>query len=239
MKKIITAISATLFSLMLTAPFAKANHDTSKNTRNYTEDQTSPENLEFKKHADIKTDKHSSDNREDQAGQMGSERGVSNAKVTSDLQGTQLAAAKNELAPHALMIRTALRSALDEVKGLRSQLNAVPASAPESMEHIRTYERQLLSDLSLVSTHQGHIQSNISKYPEIAKSNQYRDINTSLMDVRTFSQTWDGEAGAQPSYWNNKEQAMSDLKQLETKLNTAINKTESFSSDELKVSNFG
>jgi hypothetical protein len=146
--------------------------------------------------------------------------------------------AKIQMAPHSVMIHSSLASALDRVKGLRAQIDAVPPGTPESMSHIRMYEQEINSDLNIAATHERELQSAARQYPSIAQSDQLKAQTSALNDVRAFSQSWQAKA-SNDSYWRNKKQSFSDLDSLEKSLNNAMNKTKDFSSSELNVNNVG
>ena len=159
------------------------------------------------------------------------------AKVDARTDDAKVAAkdgSKALLAPHALMIRASLESALSQVKGMKSQLNEVPFDGKSSMMHFQTYENSLKSDLKLANTHQAELKSGVTRYPDLASSEEFRNIDRALTDIRAFSTNWTAKStGA--SYWQNKDQAMTDLKDLEKRLNDAIDKTRSFSTAKLDL----
>ncbi len=138
------------------------------------------------------------------------------------------------LAPHALMIRASLESALSQVKGMKSQLNEVPFDGQSSMMHFQSYENSLKSDLKIATIHQAELKSGVSRYPDLASSEEFRNIDRALTDIRAFSTNWSTKSTV-ASYWQNKDQAMIDLKDLEKRLNDAIDKTRSFSTAKLDL----
>lgn len=140
--------------------------------------------------------------------------------------------AKEMLAPHSLMISSNLHSALDQVKGLKSQLEvATSPSSKKSMEHIRSYRKEIKDDIAQVSAHQQQLQAGIKKFPDLAQADEFRAVTTALNEVKEVPLLqMEG-----PNYWSNKEQAKSDLDRLETRLQNAIDKTKDFNSKKLDV----
>ena len=142
---------------------------------------------------------------------------------------------KAMLAPHTLMIRASLESAMTQVKGMKSQLDEVAFEEKMSTKHFKSYEASLKNDLSLANAHQRELKSSIRQFPGLAASEEFRNSDTSLNDMNSFAHSWATKASA-ASYWKNKDQAISDLNALESKLNNAINKTQSFGTVKLNLS---
>jgi hypothetical protein len=137
--------------------------------------------------------------------------------------------AKTAIAPPAIRIETSLKAALQEVKGLRAQLATLPATAPEAMDHIRIYEREILEQARSVSTHQMHLQSQAKRLPQVNSTNEFRLANSALSELKSLIRQWAARANS-PSYWKDRDRAFADLDSLEKRLDGAVGKLHSLSS---------
>jgi hypothetical protein len=146
--------------------------------------------------------------------------------------------AKINLAPHGVMIQTSLMSALDQVKGMKAQLDVSDTPNKETTAHIKKHELEMKSDLRTAFTHQFELQSGIKKYPQIAQSDNFKSTDMALSDVKKASQSWMSKS-SNAEYWKNKSQAKSDLDQLEKKINSAIDQTNDFNKSQLDITAFG
>ncbi|HAR43268.1 MAG TPA: hypothetical protein DCS07_11680 [Bdellovibrionales bacterium] len=67
--------------------------------------------------------------------------------------------AKMRIAPHTVTIQTELQTAIDEVKGLKAQLEAIPDQkpGPTVIEHLRMHSKELNSRVKMTATHEQHL----------------------------------------------------------------------------------
>jgi hypothetical protein len=150
--------------------------------------------------------------------------------------------AKNEVAPHAIMVKSSLESAKEQISGLKDQMKLAKADNSDQMkvqgqvmEHFKLHTKNLKQDIDTAQKHSMELSSSVKKYPELANAEDYRSLNSALMDVRSSTQSWQAKA-ASPSYWKNSQQVSSDLDSLDQKINNAIDKDKSFSSTHLDFS---
>lgn len=155
----------------------------------------------------------------------------------SDKMKEDTAAAKQKLAPHAITIQTELQSALDSVKGLKTQLQVAEAPTRDFIDHYKLHSKDISKDMSTVATHDGHLKSEVSKFPSVAKMDEYKAIGPAIDEAQKINQSFQ-QKSSNVDYWKNKNEALSDLDRLENQLNNALKKTKSFSS-KLDISSVG
>jgi hypothetical protein len=150
--------------------------------------------------------------------------------------------AKMELAPHAVIVESSLQSALIDVKAMRNQLKltdgstvTVPANFWTSL---RDLSREVNLDVKKAMEHNTQLESSARNHPSFVKSEDIRGVGAALSDVQRINSTWQSKASSE-GYWKNREQARTDLDNLERRLNTAIDKARSFNSDKLDLSTIG
>jgi hypothetical protein len=68
----------------------------------------------------------------------------------------------------------------------------------------------------------------------VAQSEEYKSLTTALNDLNTFSQSFQKKINTS-EYWQNKDQAKTDLDQFKSRLNQALDKAESFNSSKLDL----
>ncbi len=147
-------------------------------------------------------------------------------------------AARMSLAPHTLMVETQLLSALDQVRGLKAQVRTAQAQpTPEFMEHFRLHRREITDSVKSVRTHEGELKERATRFPSIARSEQYKAMNPAINELEKINQQWDKQA-ANRGYWNDTPKVTADLDQLEKRIMTALEKTRSLNS-KLDVSEIG
>lgn len=168
---------------------------------------------------------------EQQAGTMGTEQ---QAKQPEQAQKQMKDQAKMQLAPHAVTIESSLTAAREQLKGLRNGLKIAEDQAPSPavVKHLQMISKQMTEDLEMAKVHQGELQSGVKKFPEIASSQDYRNVNMAVTEVDKLSSTFQGKTGSS-EYWRNHRQVMNDLDNLERRLDKAIDETKSFSSGQL------
>lgn len=149
---------------------------------------------------------------------------------TTTTSGAMMEKAKMDLSPHAVMIHSSLESARDQLRGLRTQADTVPASNKQFMKHARIYNKEIGDTVKQATTHAGELQAFIKNYPDLAKSEEFKQLNTAMDDLRTTYQSWNTQASNQ-SYWNNKEKVVTDLEAFNKRLSSAIDKSKGFNSE--------
>jgi hypothetical protein len=145
--------------------------------------------------------------------------------------------AQANLAPHALIMQTSLNSAMAQVKGIRGELDLTKDKQTDSraMMAYRSLIHEMKNDINVARSHERQLINQSRKYPEIAKSSDLKDMPVALNKVETCLRTIESKAGSQ-NYWKNQTQAKADIDQLQSQLNEALNKVQSFSSSELNAS---
>jgi len=142
---------------------------------------------------------------------------------------------QEDLAPHSIMVSSALRGTRVAVDGLASQIATDPTPAsPLSKQHIEIYRAELAQDLKTADTHRNELEGAIVKYPDLAKSSEYRDLISAIDDVDHARAGLDYKIQSD-SWLVNKDQAQADLKDFKKKLDHAIDKTSNFNSKKLKA----
>ena len=137
--------------------------------------------------------------------------------------------ARVAMSPHTLTIQSELRGALDHVKAIRTELKNELMANAEGMDHFKLQSRQINDELKIALTHDKALSGEAAKFPDVAKSNEYKAVAPAINEVQKLNLTWQGKVNSK-SYWNNKDQAMTDLDSFETRLNEAIDKTKSLNS---------
>jgi len=151
---------------------------------------------------------------------------VPTEKMTSD-QLTQ-----KRIAPHTVTIQTELQTAIDEVKGLRAQLEAIPDQKqpdPSVISHLTMHSKQLNSSLKMTATHGQHLVTAARELPALAQSEEYKSTQTAVQQAEMANRNWQQKA-KDSSYWNQTNQAINDLKNLEKTFENAIDKSKSLNS---------
>jgi hypothetical protein len=139
-------------------------------------------------------------------------------------------AAKMLLAPHAIAVETSLMSALDQVKGLRAQVKTAQNQPnSEFMMQYKRHSREIKDALNQARKHESELKSRANKFPNVAQSDEYRQLSPAINDAERLSQQWEKQS-ASSSYWRDNNKVSQDLDQLEKRLNNALDKTKSFSS---------
>jgi hypothetical protein len=155
--------------------------------------------------------------------------GVSAANNQAQLQ------TQSSLTPHSVMIESSLRSTLDQVNGIRTQLSAsTPATSHEAVEHLNTYKKEIGNDLERANVHLGHLEKSAKKFPNLSQSEEYKDLTTALSEVNRINQDLQNKMASE-TYWANKEQVQKDMSQFKKQLNQAIDKTDRFVSTKLDI----
>lgn len=159
--------------------------------------------------------------------------------VTSNAQEKNAQSdAKAKLAPHALFIQTSLASAMDQVRGIKGEMGVTQDLKKTDKAAVNTYKsmvRQMRNDVNVARVHEKQLTNEIRKYPELAKSDEFRSVTPALHELQMNLNNWESKASS-PKYWQNQEQARADVDNLEKQLNDAMNKVKNFSSGKLNAS---
>jgi hypothetical protein len=169
------------------------------------------------------------------SGSMGQEE-TTTTTTTSRSQGgmgekdMKNEAAKMSLAPHAIAVETSLMNALDQVKGLRAQVKTAQNQPnAEFISQYKMHSREMKDALSQARKHESDLKNRATKFPNVAQSDEYRQLSPAINDAERLSQQWEKQS-ASSSYWRDNNKVSQDLDQLEKRLNNALDKTKSFSS---------
>lgn len=146
---------------------------------------------------------------------------------------------KMGLEPHTVLIETGLMSALNELKGLRTEVKiGGETSSKDFIDHYKIFSDQIHKLISTVKTHQQHLSDGVNRYPDVAKSEDYKSTSAALDDLKIFAASWKNKVTG-ISYWKNQSQVMNDLEAIERRLKQALDKTRKFNSEQLDISNVG
>ncbi len=170
------------------------------------------------------------------AGQAGQNVAMPSQTKSNDLSDTQKAAVKTRLGPQAIGIQTELLSATDEVKGLKAQLGAIQSGS--NSHWLESNSRKISGQVAKVAKMYTALETQVTKYPSIASSSDYKSFTTAFNDVKTLNRTWQAQA-SNSAYWLNTKQAMNDLDELQKRLENAFDKAKGFGSSQLDVSSVG
>jgi hypothetical protein len=142
----------------------------------------------------------------------------------------------HKLAPDALRIQTSLMSAADQLKALRAQLRTtenVPISK-QTVAPLRSFGKEMNADISRAIVYQDQLKSKVGIYKGVVDGQAFKMLNDSVADAKKLSSDFESKVSSQ-AYWNNREQATSDLNTLEKHLNDALDKAKAFSLTELNT----
>jgi len=143
---------------------------------------------------------------------------------------------KSELAPHTVMIETALKASQTEIEGIRSQLKAEEGrQSAEAIDHYKLYSKEIRDNVNTLATHQAHLKGMAQKFANVASSKEFREANAAIDEYRTLASRWEGKAAAS-AYWNDRRQVSSDLDSLTQRIDSAMSKTKGFNSSQLDLS---
>jgi hypothetical protein len=146
--------------------------------------------------------------------------------------------AKSKLAPHALMIQSSLSSAMDQVRGIKGEMD-VSKDAKKAdqlaMKSYKSFIHEMRNDINVARTHERQLMTDARKYPEIANSNELRDMTPALKSLETNLASWESKASTS-KYWMNQDQARNDINKIQQQLDNALSKVKSFSSGKLNAS---
>jgi hypothetical protein len=179
---------------------------------------------------------------DDQPGTVGSTDTMSSDQAgkegmagTTQMGEQQKMSLKTELAPHVVVISSSLESAKDQLAGVRAQYELSENSQSRPMTQIKLHTRELRYDLKVAMNSQSQLQSGAKKYPTVAQSGEFRQINSSLSEVNKTAQNWESKSKSS-SYWNNKDQVKQDLDNFEKQIDSAISNARSFESKQFDMS---
>lgn len=163
---------------------------------------------------------------------------LSTATFADNATSEKQAAAKNQLAPHSLMVTAALQSAKAQVEGMQSQLDTVTNPvADESMSHLMVYQKELKDNIATAQAHQAELSQAIQAFPKYSQSKQYKNLVQAISEVQRREQKI--PQFSQSAFLQNKQQAMNDLKDLKSKIDNAEKKALSFDHEINAQTHFG
>lgn len=171
-------------------------------------------------------------------GVVGAEERASpgNPGTSSDPTQAQRKLIKSELAPHSVMIETALKASQTEIEGIRSQLKAEEGrQSAESIDHYKIYSKEIRDNANTLATHQAHLKEMSKKFSNVASSKEFREANAAIDEYRNLATRWESKASTS-AYWNDRSQVSNDLDSLVRRIDTAMNKTKGFNSSQLDLS---
>jgi hypothetical protein len=138
-----------------------------------------------------------------------------------------------DLAPHGIVIQSALTSAKDRIAGMNAQLVALrDVPTAQKGEAIKQYQAQamdLKGDLAEVQTHQRMLTTSLAKYPDIQTQQPIKNLDGALQSLNELNTEWLGKAQS-TTYWENTDVAKNDLAHLESSVNQALARTKTFNS---------
>jgi predicted nucleic acid-binding Zn-ribbon protein len=146
--------------------------------------------------------------------------------------------AKSKLAPHALIIESSLSSAMDQVRGMKGELEMthdLKKADKMAVQGYKDFIKEMKNDINVARTHERQMMSHIRNYPEVANSSEFKSVNPALRDLQTSLSQWESKA-SNAQYWNNQQQAKADITNLEKQLSNALDKVKSFNSSQLNAS---
>jgi hypothetical protein len=144
---------------------------------------------------------------------------------------------RDSLGPHAIMVRTALRAAIDTALGLKDQLSLAETTSltPEILEHVQATDKILRELLATANGHDAELRGAIQEFPRLAQSRDYRQLDTDFQSLKNFWQQWESQAAA-PAYWMNQVKAQADLDSLLSQLRRVSDRDRTFASNALGLS---
>jgi flagellar biosynthesis chaperone FliJ len=179
------------------------------------------------------------------AGQTTTDTSTTNTGSTTTTGSSDIKASdRAQLAPYSILMQTALTNARDHVQGIKTQLKTMEDNQNQGMTQTKgqsagisgpsdkifqMHVKELKDDLSLAQSQEKELRTNISKVPSLKNQDSYKNLGTSLQAVNDQLKTWSDKAQSK-TYWQNHEQARTDLNGLEERLNTAIDRAKSFNS---------
>lgn len=158
------------------------------------------------------------------------------AGETQQMSTQILQRARSEIAPSSVLIQTSLESALNQVQGLRAQMQAsMDRPNDQAMRSIKEHREMLNTNLKNVEKEQERFKETTRKYPEVAQSENFQSLNQSIQQVESTKEML-GPKMDKKEYWSNKRQAMSDLDRLDQQLKEALQSSRQFNTGQLKLS---
>ena len=156
-------------------------------------------------------------------------------KAADSVDKAMMQQEKSEIAPHTVMIESAIMSALDQIKGIRLQLDI---GSTEAINHMKLHTKEINDDLKTSLAHHKELQGAVKNFPAVANSKDYKVANTALSDVDSVNKAWQLKT-TQTDYWKNQNQVKADLDMFEGRLNSALDRTKSLNANQLNAANIG
>lgn len=172
----------------------------------------------------------------EQSGEMGGETGGVTQQQPDAKMKNQV---KMDLAPHSVMIQSSLASAREHLRGLRTEFK-VSEGQPTTpyITHFQMLSKEINDSVKAANVHKGELQGSIKRFPNVARSDDYKQVQSSVGDLAQFNQSWQSKI-SKSEYWKNQDQVKSDLDKLDQQLSNAIDKTQAFNSSQLDLSMVG
>lgn len=148
---------------------------------------------------------------------------------------------RQALVPHAIMVHTELLSAKDELNGIRSQLQTVPKGAApdqETLQHLSIYAANVNQDLKIAAAHHAELKSGVQAIPNGLQNKSFAHLDATVGGAMDANTAWQPKA-LTADYWKNTDTANNDVEALIKKIDSALDRDRSFSSDQLDVSYVG
>ncbi len=153
---------------------------------------------------------------------------------------TQLREAKSKVAPHSMLIESALRSALGQADGVKAQIREAEASrsdAPLTSEQLSALSSaglELASDLDTARLHRGQLRDGLQEFPRLSSSREFRDADRAFSELFSVERVWKQRMNRQ-EYWQNRARVNSDLALLQERIRAALSATRRFNMARLNI----
>jgi hypothetical protein len=146
--------------------------------------------------------------------------------------------AKSKLAPHALIMESSLASAMDQVRGMKGEMEMtqdVKKADKMAVQGYKAFIKEMKNDINVARTHERQMMSHVRNYPEVANSTEFKSVDPALRNLQSTLTQFESKTN-NAQYWNNQQQAKADISNLEKQLSNALDKVKSFNSSKLNAS---
>jgi hypothetical protein len=150
-------------------------------------------------------------------------------------QGMSKDMARRTVGPHTIMLRSSLESALEQLRGLRTQIEvAQKTPVTEFEKHYKFHGVEIQKDLKMAQSQEQQLKGVVRQFPAIANSKDFREFENSFTQLWDLNQTWQSKL-SDAGYWKNRSQVNSDIENLQKQINTTIEKNKTFNQSELDI----
>lgn len=156
-----------------------------------------------------------------------------NQKAGKSGKMTEKGMMNQTLGPHAVLMQSSLMSALDQVKGLKTQLQVDETPSSEMIDHLKTHSDKINDGIQTAMTHNKHLQ-NRAKDAGIQQEQSLKSVNESIAQLQSSQKKFSQDMKSD-RFWQQKQKVSQDLDRLEQSLTAALDRTKSFSSDQLNL----